>query len=237
MGAWDAIRQLFAQVPLAKERGYTNARFSFNGSAGACPHCGGHGQQQVEMHFLSDVWVRCEPCGGRRFEPTTLDVRFKGLSIADVLEMRVDQAIEVFAAHRRILRGLRALHSVGLGYLRLGQSATTLSGGEAQRVKLAVGLMEKPGSDRTYVLDEPTTGLHLADVERLVTVLDQLVDNGHTVVVIEHHVDVMRHADWIIDMGPGAGAAGGRVVGQGTPEQVARVTGSVTAPYLSGVGG
>ena len=234
VGAWDAIRELYAQVPLARERGYTNARFSFNGSAGACPHCGGHGQVQIEMHFLSDVWVRCEPCGGRRFESTTLDVRYKGLSIADVLELRIDAALGVFAAHRKIRRGLQALFDVGLGYLRLGQAATTLSGGEAQRIKLAVGLMDKPGSDRVYVLDEPTTGLHLADVERLVSVLDKLVDNGHTVVVIEHHVDVMRHADWVIDMGPGAGVEGGRVVAAGRPETVSRCAGSATAPFLAG---
>lgn len=163
------------------------------------------------MHFLSDVWVKCDHCQGRRFDRATLDVRWKGLSIADVLELRVDAAAELFAAQRKISRGLRALADVGLGYLRLGQAATTLSGGEAQRIKLALGLMEKPGdSGRVYVLDEPTTGLHLADVETLVAVLDRLVDNGHTVVVIEHHVDVIRHADWVIDMGPEAGAAGGK---------------------------
>jgi excinuclease ABC subunit A len=222
VGAWDAIRELFASMPLSVERGWNGGRFSFNGSAGACPHCGGHGKQQIEMHFISDVWVTCEPCRGRRFEATTLDVRWKGLSVADVLDLRVDEACELFAAQRRVLRGLQSLADVGLGYLRLGQSATTLSGGEAQRIKLAVGLTEKTVSEgKVYVLDEPTTGLHLADVERLLAVVDRLVDKGNTVIVVEHHLDVIRHADHVIDLGPEAGDQGGRILVAGTPEQVA----------------
>ncbi|GDX82172.1 UvrABC system protein A [Deltaproteobacteria bacterium] len=233
VGAWDAIRELFASTTLAKERAWAGGRFSFNAGAGACAHCGGHGSVQIEMHFLSDVWVKCDHCQGRRFDRATLDVRWKGLSIADVLELRVDAAAELFAAQRKISRGLRALADVGLGYLRLGQAATTLSGGEAQRIKLALGLMEKPGdSGRVYVLDEPTTGLHLADVETLVAVLDRLVDNGHTVVVIEHHVDVIRHADWVIDMGPEAGAAGGQILVAGSPTQVAAHPASHTGRAL-----
>jgi excinuclease ABC subunit A len=234
VGAWDPIRELFAQTTLAKERGWGNGRFSFNAGAGACPHCGGHGSVQIEMHFLSDVWVRCDSCQGRRFDRSTLDVRWKGLSIADVLELRVDAAVELFASQRRIVRGLQALADVGLGYLRLGQSATTLSGGEAQRVKLAVGLMEKPGDHgRVYVLDEPTTGLHLADVAKLVTVLDRLVENGHTVIVVEHHLDVIRHADWVLDLGPEAGAAGGQLLVAGPPEAVAAAPASHTGRALA----
>jgi excinuclease ABC subunit A len=185
------------------------------------------------MHFISDVWVRCEHCQGRRFDRSTLDVRWKGHSIADVLDMRVDAAAELFSAQRKIARGLRALHDVGLGYLRLGQSSTTLSGGEAQRVKLAIGLMERVGdTPRVFVLDEPTTGLHLADVEKLVAVLDRLVDEGQTVVVVEHHLDVIRHADWVIDLGPEAGEGGGHIVAEGTPEAISRVADSHTGRAL-----
>jgi excinuclease ABC subunit A len=233
VGAWDAVRALYASLPAAVERGWTAGRFSFNGGAGACAHCGGHGQVQVEMHFISDVWLRCDHCQGRRFERSTLDVRWKGHSIADVLDLRVDAAVELFAAQRKIVRGLRALDDVGLGYLRLGQSSTTLSGGEAQRVKLAIGLMQRPGeTGRVYVLDEPTTGLHLADVERLLTVLDRLADEGNTIVVVEHHLDVIAHADWIVDMGPEAGRGGGRVVSVGTPDAVAKAEGSHTGRAL-----
>ena len=221
LGIWDAVRELYAGTPVAKERGWTGGRFSFNAGAGACPHCGGHGQLRIEMHFVSDVWVRCDHCQGRRFERSTLDVRWKGHTVADVLEMRADAALELFAAHRKIARGLRSLVDVGLGYLRLGQSSATLSGGEAQRIKLALGLMERPGDvGRVYVLDEPTTGLHLADVDKLLRVLDRLVEQGHTVVVVEHHLDVIRHADWVIDLGPEAGAAGGTIVVEGPPERV-----------------
>ena len=186
------------------------------------------------MHFVSDVWVRCDHCQGRRFERSTLDVRWKGHTVADVLEMRADAALELFAAHRKIARGLRSLVDVGLGYLRLGQSSATLSGGEAQRVKLAVGLMERAGAvGRVYVLDEPTTGLHLADVEKLVHVLDRLVDQGHTVVVVEHHLDVIRHADWVIDLGPEAGAGGGCIVVEGPPERVIAEPASHTGRALA----
>jgi excinuclease ABC subunit A len=233
VGAWDAVRALFAALPLSVERGWTAGRFSFNGRTGACTHCGGHGQLQIEMHFISDVWVRCEACQGRRFDRGTLDVRWKGHSIADVLDMRVDAALDLFTAQRKIARGLRALADVGLGYLRLGQSSTTLSGGEAQRVKLAIGLMERAiEAPRVFVLDEPTTGLHLADVERLLAVLDRLVDEGQTVVVVEHHLDVIRHADWVLDLGPEAGADGGKIVAVGPPEVIAAAEGSHTGRAL-----
>ena len=185
------------------------------------------------MHFLSNVWVRCDACKGRRYNRETLDVRWKGLSIADILELRVDDALALFDTHRRIRRPLQALADVGLGYLRLGQPATELSGGEAQRIKLATGLGTK-NKKCFYVLDEPTTGLHLADVERLLTVLDRLVDAGNTVLVVEHHLDVIRHCDWLVDLGPEAGAGGGRLVAQGTPEQVARVRESWTGRALVG---
>lgn len=189
---------------------------------------------QVEMHFLSNVWVVCEKCKGRRFNRETLDIRWKGASIADVLEMRVDEAMELFAAHRKIVRPLQSLIDVGLGYLRLGQPATELSGGEAQRIKLACGLMVRAGKKKgLFVLDEPTTGLHLSDVERLVSVLDRLVDAGHSVIVVEHHLDVIRHCDWLIDLGPEAGAQGGQLVAQGSPEAVMRVPQSWTGRALA----
>ncbi len=219
-GVMDPIRALYAETNLAKERGYGIGRFSYNAGEGACAHCGGHGQELIEMHFLSNVWIRCEHCQGRRYARETLDVRWKGLSIADVLELRVDACLEAFSAIRKIARPLQALADVGLGYLRLGQSATELSGGEAQRIKLACGLTDK-NSRCIYVLDEPTTGLHLADVERLLGVLDRLVEAGNTVIVVEHHLDVVRYADHIIDLGPEAGEGGGRVVASGTPEELA----------------
>ncbi len=235
VGAWDAVRALYASLPLSVERGWTAGRFSFNGGAGACAHCGGHGQLQIEMHFISDVWVSCEHCQGRRFDRSTLDVRWKGQTVADVLDMRVDAALALFGAHKKIARGLRALDDVGLGYLRLGQSSTTLSGGEAQRVKLAIGLMERGGdSPRVFVLDEPTTGLHLADVEKLLAVLDRFVNEGQTVIVVEHHLDVIRHADWVLDLGPEAGAGGGRLVAVGTPEAIKQVEASHTGRALRG---
>ena len=237
VGVMDPLRKLFAQTPLARERGWTHSYFTANGGGGACSVCKGYGSEQVEMHFLSNVWVKCETCHGRRYAPETLDARWKGLSIADVLDLRVDDAIEVFAQQRSIRRPLEGLHAVGLGYVRLGQPATDLSGGEAQRVKLALGLAEK-SSPTLYVLDEPTTGLHLSDIARLVTVLDNLVDLGHTVIVVEHHLDLIRHADFVIDMGPEAGPGGGLIVAAGTPEHVAGVANSHTGAALrrSGLG-
>ncbi len=220
-GAFDLIRQLYARLPEARMRGYTPRTFSFNVPGGRCERCEGNGQIKIEMHFLPDVWVRCDDCQGRRYTPETLQVRFHGRSISDVLEMPVDRALELFANVPAIHRILQMLADVGLGYLRLGQPAHTLSGGEAQRVKLAAELA-RPDTGRTlYVLDEPTTGLHFCDLERLLDVLHRLVDLGNTVLVIEHNLDVIKTADWVIDLGPEAGAAGGRVVAAGTPEEVA----------------
>jgi excinuclease ABC subunit A len=230
----DPIRELFAEVPLAKERGYESGRFSYNNKEGSCRHCEGHGQLQIEMHFLSNVWVVCEKCRGRRYNRETLDIRWKGRSIADILELRVDEALELFTSHKRIARPLQALTDVGLGYLKLGQPATELSGGEAQRIKLAGGLQSRNKSC-LYILDEPTTGLHLSDVDRLVRVLDRLVEAGNSVVVVEHHLDVIRHCDYLVDLGPEAGEGGGRLVGAGSPEALMQVEGSHTGRALRNV--
>ncbi len=230
--AFDQIRTLFAAQPLARARGFTPATFSFNAAEGRCRRCEGAGHIQVEMVFLADVFVPCEACGGTRFEPEVLDVRIQGLSIHDALNLTVEQAMERFHHQQKLGRALWYLQQVGLGYLRLGQPATTLSGGEAQRLKIARQLATLgKGERRLYILDEPTTGLHLEDVRLLVKVLDRLVEAGHTVVVIEHHVDVIKRADWIIDLGPEGGDAGGRVVAAGTPEDVAR-SDTHTARYL-----
>jgi excinuclease ABC subunit A len=232
-GVMDPLRALFAATNTAKERGYDISRFSYNTKSGGCSVCGGYGSELVEMHFLSNVWVRCDACSGRRYARETLEVRWKGLSIADVLDLRVDDALELFAAHRSIARPLQALVDVGLGYVRLGQPGTELSGGEAQRVKLACGLAARQ-KRCLYVLDEPTTGLHLADIEKLVTVFDRLVEAGNTVIVVEHHLDVIRHADHVVDMGPEGGELGGKVVAQGTPEKVQKVKASWTGRALAG---
>ncbi|MCB9763576.1 MAG: excinuclease ABC subunit UvrA [Alphaproteobacteria bacterium] len=215
----DALRDLYAKTTAAQVRGYDKGRFSFNSQGGRCPHCEGRGSILVEMHFLSDVWVTCEHCRGRRFNEATLAIRWQGLSIADALDLRIDDAVAQFRNQQRIARPLRRLADVGLGYLRLGQPATTLSGGEAQRVKLARELGGR-GKGAIYVLDEPTTGLHFADVEKLIVVLQRLVDQGSTVIVIEHNTDLILNADHVIDMGPEGGSGGGRVVAQGTPEEV-----------------
>jgi excinuclease ABC subunit A len=232
--AFDEIRELFAQQPLARQRKYSAATFSFNLPGGRCETCEGAGHVQVEMVFLADVFVPCETCGGSRFKPAVLDVRIHGHSIRDVLQWTVDEAIARFRHQPRLGAALWQLQQVGLGYLRLGQPATTLSGGEAQRLKIARELLSagKREGTKLYLLDEPTTGLHLDDVRVLMQVLDRLVDAGHTVVVIEHHLDVIKRADWIVDLGPEAGAAGGRVVAQGTPEDVAAVPASHTGRYL-----
>jgi excinuclease ABC subunit A len=235
--AFDDLRELFAAQPLARQRRYSPSTFSFNVAGGRCEACEGAGHVQVEMVFLADVFVPCEICDGRRFKREVLDVKVDGRSIHDVLQMTVDDALARFHRQGHLARALWHLQQVGLGYLRLGQPATTLSGGEAQRLKIARELAlaggGKTGGRKLYILDEPTTGLHLDDVRTLCRVLDRLVDAGHTVVVIEHHLDVIKRADWIIDLGPGAGAQGGRVVAQGTPETVAGVAESATGRYLA----
>ena len=231
--AFDLVRELFAELPEAKTRGWTAGRFSFNVKGGRCEACGGDGSVKVEMHFLSDVYVTCEVCRGRRYAEETLSVRFKGKSIADVLEASVEECLELFAAHPQLRRILQTLVDVGVGYMKLGQTATTMSGGEAQRVKLSRELAKIQTGRTLYVLDEPTTGLHFEDVRKLLAVLQQLVDAGNTVVVIEHNLDVVRCADWVIDLGPEGGAGGGRVVAEGTPEDVARVTDSFTGQALA----
>ncbi len=230
--AFDLVRELFAELPEAKTRGWTAGRFSFNVKGGRCEACGGDGSVKVEMHFLSDVYVTCEVCRGRRYAEETLGVRFKGKSIADVLEASVEECLELFAAHPQLRRILQTLVDVGVGYMKLGQTATTMSGGEAQRVKLSRELAKIQTGRTLYVLDEPTTGLHFEDVRKLLAVLQQLVDAGNTVVVIEHNLDVVRCADWVIDLGPEGGAGGGRVVAEGTPETVAKVTESFTGQAL-----
>jgi excinuclease ABC subunit A len=232
-GVFDHIRQLFAQTQEARARGYKPGRFSFNVKGGRCEVCRGDGQIKIEMHFLPDVYVPCEQCHGRRYNRETLEVRFKGKSIADVLEMSVEEAVAFFENVPKIARRLRTLHDVGLDYIRLGQPATTLSGGEAQRVKLATELSKVATGDTLYILDEPTTGLHFADVQRLLDVLGRLVDAGNTVVVIEHNLDVIKTADRLIDLGPEGGEHGGEVVATGTPEEVAAVESSYTGSFLA----
>jgi excinuclease ABC subunit A len=232
-GLFDVIRDLFAKTQEARARGYKPGRFSFNVKGGRCEVCRGDGQIKIEMHFLPDVYVPCEQCHGKRYNKETLDVRFKGKSIADVLDMPVEEANEFFAHIPKIRRRLETLNDVGLGYIRLGQPATTLSGGEAQRVKLATELSKVATGRTLYILDEPTTGLHFADVQRLLDVLHRLVDQGNSVVVIEHNLDVVKTADRIIDMGPEGGEEGGMVVAQGTPEEVAGTPGSHTGEFLA----
>ncbi|KPK03540.1 MAG: hypothetical protein AMJ64_15455 [Betaproteobacteria bacterium SG8_39] len=260
VGFWDAIRRLFADTTDARIRGWSASRFSFNTAGGRCSVCDGQGMQRIEMSFLPDVKVACEACGGARFNADTLSVRWREKTIGEVLALSVDEAVTFFAAHPSIHHALRLLQDVGLGYLTLGQSSPTLSGGEAQRIKLVTELAKvrvdtgdagaagEPGTRRSrgragaartlYVLDEPTVGLHMADVEKLIRVLHRLVDGGNTVLVIEHNLDVMAEADWIIDLGPEGGEAGGRVVAQGAPEDVARAarrshTGRVLAEFLA----
>ncbi len=230
---FDHIRQLYAQTRESRARGYKPGRFSFNVKGGRCEVCRGDGQIKIEMHFLPDVYVPCEQCHGKRYNRETLEVRFKGKNIADVLEMSVEEAVEFFENVPKIARRLRTLNDVGLGYIRLGQPATTLSGGEAQRVKLATELSKVATGDTLYILDEPTTGLHFADVQRLLDVLGRLVDAGNTVVVIEHNLDVIKTADWLVDLGPEGGEGGGEVVATGTPEEVAATSGSYTGRFLA----
>lgn len=213
--------------------GYNAGRFSFNVKGGRCEACEGDGIKKIEMHFLPDVYVPCEVCGGTRYNRETLEIKYKGKNIYDVLEMTVDEALGFFSSIPKITRKLETLNDVGLGYLKLGQPATTLSGGEAQRVKLATELSKRPTGKTVYILDEPTTGLHTADVHRLINVLDRLTDAGNSVIVIEHNLDVIKVADYIIDLGPEGGDKGGTLVACGTPEQVAKVEGSYTGNYLA----
>ncbi|MDQ3481772.1 MAG: ATP-binding cassette domain-containing protein, partial [Actinomycetota bacterium] len=233
IGLFTFIRDLFAMLPESRQRGYKPGRFSFNVKGGRCEACQGDGVMAIEMHFLPNVYVTCEQCKGRRYNRETLDVRYRGKSIADVLELTVDQGLPLLESFPSIANKLRTLQQVGLGYLELGQAATTLSGGEAQRVKLSKELSRRSTGRTLYVLDEPTTGLHFHDVAKLLEVLHQLVDQGNTVVVIEHNLDVVRSADHVIDLGPEGGNGGGRIVGQGTPEQLARVKGSHTGEFLA----
>ena len=239
VGFFDDIRRLFADAPEARLRGYGPGRFSFNSAEGRCPECEGAGYRKLEMNFLPPAHARCETCRGRRFNPETLEVQWNGRSVADVLDLSVAEAIGYFAAHPRILRPLTALHDTGLDYLRLGQTSPTLSGGEAQRVRLVAHLLaglrpagRRPARPECFLLEEPTIGLHMEDVRRLVAVLQTLVDAGHTVVVIEHNLDLIAEADWVIDLGPEGGAGGGSLVAQGTPETVAATPGSHTGRYL-----
>ena len=224
------IRELYSLTPDAKVRGYKPGRFSFNVKGGRCENCKGDGQIKIEMHFLPDVYVPCEICKGRRYNRETLEVRFKGKTIADVLEMSVEEALKFFAKIPKIRRRLQTLHDVGLDYMTLGQPATTLSGGEAQRVKLAAELCKVATGRTLYILDEPTTGLHFADIEKLLEVLQRLVDTGNTVLVIEHNLDVIKQSDWVVDLGPEGGEEGGEVIAAGTPEDVAEVDALVHGP-------
>ena len=229
------VRELYSLTPEAKVRGYKPGRFSFNVRGGRCEACKGDGTIKIEMHFLPDVYVPCETCHGKRYNRETLEVRFKGKSISDVLEMSVEEALEFFAKIPKIRRRLQTLHDVGLDYIKLGQPATTLSGGEAQRVKLAAELSKVATGKTLYILDEPTTGLHFADIEKLLEVLQRLVDAGNTVLVIEHNLDVIKQADWIVDLGPEGGDDGGEVIATGTPEDIAEIEESATGQFLRGV--
>jgi excinuclease ABC subunit A len=232
-GLFTPIRELFAQMPEAKLRGYSAGRFSFNVKGGRCENCAGDGIIKIEMHFLPDVYVPCEVCHGKRYNREALEIHYKGKTIADVLEMTCEQALEFFGNIPAIARKLQTLVDVGLGYIALGQSATTLSGGEAQRIKLSTELSRRPTGKTLYILDEPTTGLHMADVDKLLNMLHALVDAGNSMVVIEHNLDVIKNADWLIDMGPEGGSGGGQIVAEGTPEQVAKVVKSYTGQYLT----
>jgi excinuclease ABC subunit A len=234
-GLFTPIRELFAEMPEAKLRGYGPGRFSFNVKGGRCEACQGDGLVKIEMHFLPDVYVTCEQCRGKRYNRETLDVKFRGMSITEVLDLTVEDALEVFENQPRIHHKLVTLNDVGLGYIHLGQSATTLSGGEAQRVKLATELSKRDTGRTLYILDEPTTGLHFEDVRVLLEVLHKLVERGNTVLVIEHNLDVIKTADWIVDLGPEGGSGGGTIVAEGTPEAVAKVKASHTGRYLAKV--
>ena len=231
-GVFDLIRDLFAATPDAKARGYSKGRFSFNVKGGRCEACGGDGIKKIEMHFLPDVYVPCEVCHGKRYNRETLEVKYKGKSIYDVLDMTVEEAVKFFEPVPSIFRKIKTLMDVGLGYIKLGQPSTELSGGEAQRIKLATELSRRGTGKTIYVLDEPTTGLHFEDVRKLVLILRELSESGNTVVVIEHNLDVIKTADYIIDLGPEGGDGGGTVIATGTPEEICRVKKSYTGQYL-----
>jgi len=234
-GTFDMIRDLFSKTPDAKIRGYQQGRFSFNVKGGRCESCRGDGVLKIEMHFLPDVYVPCEICKGKRYNRETLEVKYKGKSIADILQMNIEEAVEFFKAIPKIHRKLETLLEVGLGYIRMGQPATTLSGGEAQRVKLASELSKRSTGSTLYILDEPTTGLHFEDVRRLLAVLHRLVDQGNTVLVIEHNLDVIKTADWVIDLGPEGGNGGGEIIATGTPETIATNERSHTGKFLKDI--
>jgi excinuclease ABC subunit A len=231
-GVFDTIRDLFAELPESKMRGYKKGRFSFNVKGGRCEACSGQGQIKIEMQFLPDVYIPCDVCHGARYNRETLQIRFKDKTIADVLDMTIDTAAEFFEAFPKITRRLETLQDVGLGYIRLGQSATTLSGGEAQRVKLSKELSRRSTGSTLYVLDEPSVGLHAADVHRLIDVLQRLVDEGNTVVIIEHNLDIIKVSDWIIDLGPEGGDAGGEIIAQGEPEEICEMPHSYTGQFM-----
>jgi excinuclease ABC subunit A len=232
LGVFDELRKLFAALPASRARGFGPSRFSFNVRGGRCETCGGHGEITVQLQLLPEAVAPCPTCGGRRYNRETLGVSYRGHSIADVLDLSVDRALQLFRAIPALAAALEALQKVGLGYLPIGQPADRLSGGEAQRVRLATALASRTRGPSLYLLDEPTTGLHLAEVERLLSVFFALCESGHTLVVVEHHPDVIRHADHIIDLGPGGGEAGGRIVAQGTPPEVARCAQSATGQVL-----
>jgi excinuclease ABC subunit A len=232
-GLFTPIRELFASVPEAKLRGYSPGRFSFNVRGGRCENCSGDGIIKIEMHFLPDVYVPCEVCKGKRYNREALEIHYKGKTISDILEMTCEAALEFFENIPGIARKLQTMVEVGLGYISLGQPATTLSGGEAQRVKLATELSRRPTGRTLYILDEPTTGLHMADVDKLLSVLHALVDTGNSMIIIEHNLDVIKNADWLIDMGPEGGSAGGEVIAEGTPELIAKSKGSYTGHFLT----
>ena len=233
VGAFTAIRELFALTPEARMRGYTPGRFSFNVKGGRCESCRGEGYTKIEMQFLPDVEIPCDICHGQRYNREALEVHFKDNTIADVLNMTVGEALEFFEAFPKIKTKLATMRDVGLGYIRLGQPATTLSGGEAQRVKLSTELTRRATGKTLYILDEPTTGLSFPDCDALLGVLHRLVDSGNTVILVEHHLDMIKNADWIIDLGPGAGDRGGKIVAQGTPETIAKTRNSFTGQFLA----
>jgi excinuclease ABC subunit A len=231
-GLFTPIRELFAQTPEAKLRGYSPGRFSFNVKGGRCENCAGDGIIKIEMHFLPDVYVPCEVCHGKRYNREALEIHYKGKTVSDVLDMTCETALQFFENQPSIARKLQTLVDVGLGYIGLGQPATTLSGGEAQRIKLSTELSRRATGRTLYILDEPTTGLHMADVDKLLSMLHALVDAGNSMIVIEHNLDVIKNADWLIDMGPEGGAGGGMVIAEGTPEQVSKVPESYTGQFL-----
>ena len=235
VGVFDAIRDVFAETREAKIRGYDKGRFSFNVKGGRCEACWGDGVKKIEMHFLPDVYVPCDVCNATRYNKETLKVKFKGLNIAEVLDLRVDEAIEIFENVPKVYKSLKIMQEVGLGYVKLGQTAPTLSGGEASRVKLAKELQKKPTGKSVFILDEPSTGLHQDDIKKLLIILNRIVDNGDTVIVIEHNLDIIATADYIIDLGPEGGDFGGTIVAKGTPEEVVKVKESYTGHYLKDV--